>query len=295
MSQSKVLLENDLRAFANPTRMQNIRTATVNLSEKMRSLCPKCCCPGFWITKTISGLHCIECGNETREIKANIYECKKCSHQEEVKSKKEFAEPNKCKTLRRIKINKFKLVITSLIFASISNVYAQDWSYDNDSIKNWGNFEGASLCSTGTYQSPINIETYKVIKTQLPKLVFNYINTNAEVINTGKTIRVDLSSKANRLLFGDKEYKLLQFHFHTPSEEAINGKRYPLVAHFVHQNDDGQILVIAQPFNIGNENDLFKNLFEDLPNNAEKKSFEVDLNKLFQKKISYFNYQGSRV
>jgi carbonic anhydrase len=196
-------------------------------------------------------------------------------------------------TLRRIKINKFKLVITSLIFASISNVYAQDWSYDNDSIKNWGNFEGASLCSTGTYQSPINIETYKVIKTQLPKLVFNYINTNAEVINTGKTIRVDLSSKANRLLFGDKEYKLLQFHFHTPSEEAINGKRYPLVAHFVHQNDDGQILVIAQPFNIGNENDLFKNLFEDLPNNAEKKSFEVDLNKLFQKKISYFNYQGS--
>jgi len=42
------------------------------------------------------------------------------------------------------------------------------------------------------------------------------------------------------------------------------------VAHFVHQNDDGQILVIAQPFNIGNENDLFKNLFEDLPNNAEK-------------------------
>lgn len=92
----KVFLENDLRAFSNPTRMENIRTATLNLAEKMRSLCPACRCPGFWITNTIPGLHCVACGNQTKEIKAKVYACKKCSHVEMVKSKELFADQGKC-------------------------------------------------------------------------------------------------------------------------------------------------------------------------------------------------------
>ena len=92
----KVFLENDLRAFANPTRMENIRIAAINLGEKMRSLCPECGCPGFWKTKNIPGLRCVECSNETREIRASLFECKKCLYQEEVKSKQEFAEPSRC-------------------------------------------------------------------------------------------------------------------------------------------------------------------------------------------------------
>lgn len=92
----KVFLENDLRAFANPTRMENIRTATINLAEKMRSLCPACHNPGFWVTKFIPGLTCDGCGNRTKEIRAKIYECIKCSYSEERGSQKEFAEPSKC-------------------------------------------------------------------------------------------------------------------------------------------------------------------------------------------------------
>jgi Zn ribbon nucleic-acid-binding protein len=92
----KVFLENDLRAFSNPTRMENIRTATLNLAEKIRSICPACRCPGFWITNTIPGLHCVACGNQTKEIKAKVYVCKKCSHVEMVKSKDLFADQGKC-------------------------------------------------------------------------------------------------------------------------------------------------------------------------------------------------------
>jgi Zn ribbon nucleic-acid-binding protein len=92
----KVFLENDLRAFSNPTRMENIRTATLNLAEKMRSICPACRCPGFWITNTIPGLHCVACGNQTKEIKAKVFVCKKCSHVEMVKSKDLFADQGKC-------------------------------------------------------------------------------------------------------------------------------------------------------------------------------------------------------
>ena len=44
-----VFVENDLRAFSNPTRQEIIRNATKDLVEKLTSLCPKCTSPGFWI------------------------------------------------------------------------------------------------------------------------------------------------------------------------------------------------------------------------------------------------------
>jgi hypothetical protein len=33
---------------------------------------------------------------KTREALAKVFECKKCKHKEEVKSKNEFADPGKC-------------------------------------------------------------------------------------------------------------------------------------------------------------------------------------------------------
>lgn len=92
----KVSLEKDLRAFANPTRMENIRTATLNLAEKMRSLCPVCDAPGFWITGMIPGLHCVVCGNETNETKAKVYSCKKCAYVKMIESRDLFADQGKC-------------------------------------------------------------------------------------------------------------------------------------------------------------------------------------------------------
>ena len=32
-----------------------------------------------------------------------------------------------------------------------------------------------------------------------------------------------------------KEYKLVQFHFHSPSEHTMNGKQYAMEVHLVHK------------------------------------------------------------
>jgi carbonic anhydrase len=44
---------------------------------------------------------------------------------------------------------------------------------------------------------------------------------------------------------GGVAYKLVQFHFHAPSEERVAGKGYPMVAHLVHRSDDGKLAVFA--------------------------------------------------
>lgn len=92
----KVFIENDLRAFANPTRMINIKNATINLVERLKSHCPSCGTPDFWVTHHITGLLCGSCGMKTKETIATVLECKKCKHKQEVKSKTEFADPGKC-------------------------------------------------------------------------------------------------------------------------------------------------------------------------------------------------------
>lgn len=97
-SKGIVYVENDLRAFANPTRMENIRKAAIDLANKMNSLCPQCNSPGFWITDIKRGLPCNACGLGTDEEIAKIWSCNQCHHQQTEGMKVfKFADPSKCR------------------------------------------------------------------------------------------------------------------------------------------------------------------------------------------------------
>lgn len=92
----QVFIENDLRAFANPSRMQNILSASINLGEKLNSLCSNCGLPGFWISKLISRLPCILCRNQTNEVKLKVWQCNHCLYQENRTTDKRYAQPGQC-------------------------------------------------------------------------------------------------------------------------------------------------------------------------------------------------------
>lgn len=96
-SKGVVYAENDLRAFANPTRMDNIHKATIDLTKKMKSLCPQCKTPGFWVKDVKRGLPCNACGLPTDQEIAKIWGCSKCNHQDTEGMKVlRFADPSKC-------------------------------------------------------------------------------------------------------------------------------------------------------------------------------------------------------
>jgi hypothetical protein len=94
----KVHLETDMRAMYNPTRMNNITKATHDLLKKINSICPNCSTPGFGITQRIKGLPCGICYTPTNLTYAVIYQCKKCSFQQEklFPDGIEFADPAQC-------------------------------------------------------------------------------------------------------------------------------------------------------------------------------------------------------
>ena len=92
----KVFVEHDLRAFANPTRMKNIKEATKNLLLKLESYCPKCQTPGFSITRTEAGLPCALCEMPSKQIMSKIHTCLKCDYEKKETTTVKKADPAKC-------------------------------------------------------------------------------------------------------------------------------------------------------------------------------------------------------
>jgi len=79
-SNGLVFLETDVRAHANPTRLENIRCAAEHLASRLCSPCPECGAPGFGRVERVPGLPCEWCGAPTEETKADVLACVKCTH-----------------------------------------------------------------------------------------------------------------------------------------------------------------------------------------------------------------------
>jgi carbonic anhydrase len=155
--------------------------------------------------------------------------------------------------------------------------------------------EDNALCGSGKQQAPIDIT--ESIKAELPPLEFNYSPIPLFIENNGHSIQIT-ADKAGSLKIGDNAFQLLQFHSHTPSEEAINGIRADMVIHLVHQNIQGQLAVVAVLLNVGDTpNPLIETLkVVGLPKILGKPlqhATQIDINQLLPKDKSYYTFEGS--
>ncbi len=92
-----VSVENDLRAFANPTRMRTIERAARDLLARVQSCCPVCETPGYWITQRQPGRPCSWCRMPTAMAKNEVWSCLRCEHVEvKAISDPVSADPGQC-------------------------------------------------------------------------------------------------------------------------------------------------------------------------------------------------------
>ncbi|XZG69877.1 carbonic anhydrase [Chitinibacteraceae bacterium HSL-7] len=186
----------------------------------------------------------------------------------------------------------------ALTLASAATFAGTGWSYEGETgPAHWGDLSPAyAACKTGLEQSPVDLGAAREGIDQ-PEIKLNYKPQNLTVKNNGHAVQVDFDN-SSKLKVGKDSYRLLQFHFHTGSEHTVNGRQYPLEAHFVHINDAGQLAVFGVMFEEGEANSELAKIIPHVP--AEKGEVVVEGKKLNALKLigddsaeEYYTYSGS--
>lgn len=173
--------------------------------------------------------------------------------------------------------------------------HAGPWSYDGEGGPDaWGRLKPEyAKCATGTRQSPIDIRDG--IRVELDPVQFDYRSSAFRVIDNGHTVQVNVAA-GNSIEVMGRRYELLQFHFHRPSEERIEGRQFDMVAHLVHKDPEGRLAVVAVLLDRGSAHPLVQQVWNNLP---LEKGEEVparaalDLNHLLPGDRRYYTYMGS--
>jgi carbonic anhydrase len=187
-------------------------------------------------------------------------------------------------------------IIICLILSLVScTSHKKHWSYSGDTgPENWGKLAGCELCSSGKNQSPINIQD--TVKAELKAISFNYNTNPVKILNNGHTVQVNIAP-GSTIEVENTTFELKQFHFHTPSENTIKGKSFPLEAHFVHADAKVNLAVLAVMFDNGSTNPALEKFWNHMPmkkdDNSDLTKEQFMLMDLMPKDKSYYRFNGS--
>jgi carbonic anhydrase len=93
-----------------------------------------------------------------------------------------------------------------------------------------------------------------------------------------------------------KEYPLLQFHFHWPSEHTVGGRQFLMELHLVHKSADGTLAVLGIFLDRGNHNSRLDPIWYSMPTAANAVLTPpglFDVTTLFPADKRTYRYPGS--
>ena len=180
------------------------------------------------------------------------------------------------------------------------------FSYDHGPT---GQQTWCGTCNNGALrQAPINIAGTQ--ESTQPGITFINYNapTNLVIYPNLPNLKVDYKNGTSAIGIGADRFKLLEFHFHRPSEEAIDNRRFPMVLHLVHLKEQtgcdvgvpGCVAVIAVLIKQGtpaqNTTALLNILFSNFPPPNGDRGIPITLEGLLpagSENAGYWRYDGS--
>ena len=172
---------------------------------------------------------------------------------------------------------------------------SRHWSYEGDTgPAHWGKINPDwTKCGSGTRQSPIDLRDG--MKVDLEQITFDYRQSGFNVVDNGHTIQVGVGL-GNYITVQNRSYELIQFHFHRPSEERINGRGTEMVVHLVHKDAENRLAIVAVLLERGAQNSMIQTVWNNLPlekNDTVTPSVTLDINDILPAKREYFTFMGS--
>ena len=176
--------------------------------------------------------------------------------------------------------------------AGVTRAEGTHWSYADP--RNWGADGRYPACSIGGEQSPIDLTG--AVRAEIEPPTASWQPQAFSVVNNGHTIQANAPPGGFATSAG-RRYELQQFHFHTPSEHTLDGKRSAMEAHFVHVGEDGNLMVIGVFLEAGGQdaNPAFSALMAAAPKGEGEAMLNVAIDpaSLLPKARHFFRYEGS--
>ena len=167
--------------------------------------------------------------------------------------------------------------------------HAKHWNYEENGPSHWNEF--SKTCGIGQHQSPVNIIPGKTMSMNhdYDLSMHEDVSGMAKIIDNGHSIKVTPEHGGSITLHGET-FNLLQFHFHGKSEHTVDGKRYDMVAHMVHQNPKTkQLAVVAVFFTEGEASSILDSVIDNVG-----KDVKLDPQDLLPADDAhYYHYVGS--
>jgi carbonic anhydrase len=195
------------------------------------------------------------------------------------------------------------------------NAHAQfpHWSYaEGEGPAQWAELSSEySLCGEGLRQSPIDLLVNSGTddagdeKAGDRRIDFRY-NTSplrivrqssiTDVLNSGHTIQINPEGESMLDLDGE-HFRLVQYHFHAPSEHTLDGRRFQMELHAVHQSQSGELAVVGVFIRSGAVHPTITKLWAHIPEHEgmvdHHENVETTPGALLPATISLFRYSGS--
>jgi carbonic anhydrase len=185
------------------------------------------------------------------------------------------------------------IAFAGIAFAGSDNAH---WGYSGDQgPANWGHLSPEfEMCAKGKNQSPIN--KISTIESVQPPITFSYASSPHDVINNGHTIKASMAPGSSITVEGHT-YELKQVHWHTPSENHIDGRSFPMEAHFVHADTEGSLAVIGIMYVKGREDASIVDIWNQMPAKtgevSNKSDCTVNPMDMLPATRDYYRFNGS--
>ena len=179
--------------------------------------------------------------------------------------------------------------------AATAAPHSLHWSYEGPSGPHaWAKLSPEfAKCGNGERQSPIDIRDG--MKVDLDPIVFEYRPSSFKVIDNGHTIQANVNGWNTMRVMG-RRFRLVQFHFHTPSEEVVDGRQFEMVVHLVHKDGEGRLAVVAVLVEGGKRQPAIQAVLNNLPLEKGEEmtaTSNLDLTQMLPENRRYITYMGS--
>ncbi len=189
--------------------------------------------------------------------------------------------------------NRFPVLIAFGLAWSPGVLLAEEWSYAGATgPERWGTLRPEfRACAEGRSQSPVNIETNRVKANPGTEVRLRLDQADAELHAGGHGLQLSLSGGELNALAN--RFASAQFHFHTPSENRLNGRAFPAEIHFVNRDTNGRLAVLGVFVEEGPASSVFAKILSEENEAKQPGGPGLDPAALFPQNAGVYSYRGS--